>query len=321
MVAIWGRSDPPVPPADPSDGHRPRSQPIGGHRPPGSGRHDGRGRRAQRSRHRGRRARRRRGAGGAARVGRVPHRPRPASACPALVLGHEGAGVVAAVGRRASGRSRSATAWSSTGRIPCGSCFQCVEGNQHLCERHSPLTAGLGGHAHDGATRCAGQPVRAGVRAGHACRRTTLVRERGRRAAPRRRAVRGGVHRRLRRDDRLRVGRQRRQGRARLARSSCSAAAASASTSSRAPGSAGRRRSSASTPKPDRLDMATAVRRHRRRSRPTPADDELAGVADGGRGPLTGGRGADYAFECTAVPELGAAPLAMIRPRRARRCR
>lgn len=28
---------------------------------------------------------------------------------------------------------------------------------------------------------------------------------------------------------------------------------------------------------------------------------------------LTGGRGADYAFECTAVPELGPAPLAMVR--------
>ena len=28
---------------------------------------------------------------------------------------------------------------------------------------------------------------------------------------------------------------------------------------------------------------------------------------------LTGGRGADYAFECTAIPELGAAPLAMVR--------
>jgi S-(hydroxymethyl)glutathione dehydrogenase/alcohol dehydrogenase len=26
-----------------------------------------------------------------------------------------------------------------------------------------------------------------------------------------------------------------------------------------------------------------------------------------------GGRGADYAFECTAIPELGAAPLAMVR--------
>ncbi|HMB64216.1 MAG TPA: zinc-binding dehydrogenase, partial [Eudoraea sp.] len=28
---------------------------------------------------------------------------------------------------------------------------------------------------------------------------------------------------------------------------------------------------------------------------------------------LTAGRGADYAFECTAVPELGVAPLAMVR--------
>jgi S-(hydroxymethyl)glutathione dehydrogenase/alcohol dehydrogenase len=28
---------------------------------------------------------------------------------------------------------------------------------------------------------------------------------------------------------------------------------------------------------------------------------------------LTEGRGADYAFECTAIPELGAAPLAMVR--------
>jgi len=28
---------------------------------------------------------------------------------------------------------------------------------------------------------------------------------------------------------------------------------------------------------------------------------------------MTDGRGADYAFECTAIPALGAAPLAMIR--------
>lgn len=28
---------------------------------------------------------------------------------------------------------------------------------------------------------------------------------------------------------------------------------------------------------------------------------------------LCGGRGADFAFECTAVPALGAAPLAMVR--------
>ena len=28
---------------------------------------------------------------------------------------------------------------------------------------------------------------------------------------------------------------------------------------------------------------------------------------------MTNGRGADYAFECTAIPALGAAPLAMVR--------
>ena len=28
---------------------------------------------------------------------------------------------------------------------------------------------------------------------------------------------------------------------------------------------------------------------------------------------MTSGRGADYAFECTAIPDLGAAPLAMVR--------
>ena len=28
---------------------------------------------------------------------------------------------------------------------------------------------------------------------------------------------------------------------------------------------------------------------------------------------MLGGRGADYAFECTAIPQLGAAPLAMVR--------
>jgi S-(hydroxymethyl)glutathione dehydrogenase/alcohol dehydrogenase len=42
------------------------------------------------------------------------------------------------------------------------------------------------------------------------------------------------------------------------------------------------------------------------------ADTGLGEVAARVRG-LTEGRGADYAFECTAVPELGAAPLAMIR--------
>jgi S-(hydroxymethyl)glutathione dehydrogenase/alcohol dehydrogenase len=41
-------------------------------------------------------------------------------------------------------------------------------------------------------------------------------------------------------------------------------------------------------------------------------DPDLRAVADEVRR-RTDGRGADYAFECTAVPRLGAAPLAMVR--------
>jgi S-(hydroxymethyl)glutathione dehydrogenase/alcohol dehydrogenase len=74
-----------------------------------------------------------------------------------LVLGHEGAGVVAAVGdgvTDVAAGDRVLLSWA----IPCRSCFQCAEGNQHLCERQSPL-AGLGGHANLGATRRAGAPI------------------------------------------------------------------------------------------------------------------------------------------------------------------
>lgn len=41
-------------------------------------------------------------------------------------------------------------------------------------------------------------------------------------------------------------------------------------------------------------------------------DEHLANVAAQVKS-MTGGRGTDYAFECTAVPELGVAPLAMVR--------
>jgi S-(hydroxymethyl)glutathione dehydrogenase/alcohol dehydrogenase len=42
------------------------------------------------------------------------------------------------------------------------------------------------------------------------------------------------------------------------------------------------------------------------------ADTGLLNAASQVKG-LTCGRGADYAFECTAIPQLGAAPLAMVR--------
>jgi S-(hydroxymethyl)glutathione dehydrogenase/alcohol dehydrogenase len=64
-------------------------------------------------------------------------------------------------------------------------------------------------------------------------------------------------------------------------------------------------------PKPDRRAMAlrfgaTDV------IEPAGDDTELIAVAEQVK-TMTGGRGADFAFECTAVPALGAAPLRMIR--------
>jgi S-(hydroxymethyl)glutathione dehydrogenase/alcohol dehydrogenase len=60
--------------------------------------------------------------------------------------------------------------------------------------------------------------------------------------------------------------------------------------------------------KPQRLEMA----RKFGATHTVPADPELEQAARQVR-ELTDGRGADYAFECTSVPALGASPLAMVR--------
>ena len=61
-----------------------------------------------------------------------------------IVMGHEGAGIVKAVG------SKVANVQVGDGVIlnwamPCMQCFQCQEGNQHICENNSPVSAGANG--------------------------------------------------------------------------------------------------------------------------------------------------------------------------------
>ncbi len=225
-----------------------------------------------------------------------------------LVLGHEGAGVVAAVGqgvRRVAPGDRVVLSWA----IPCGSCFQCVEGNHHLCERHSPLTARLGGHAHLEGTTSRGRPV---VRAFNLGTMSTLslVREEavvpidvdisfaaasivgcgvmtGFGSAVNAAAVRPGSS---------------------VVVLGCGGVGLNVIQGAKV---CGARTIIAVDVKPGRLEMA-------RRFGATdsvladPDDFGLAAVVTDVQS-LTGGRGADYAFECTAVPELGAAPLAMVR--------
>jgi Zn-dependent alcohol dehydrogenase len=225
-----------------------------------------------------------------------------------LVLGHEGAGVVLAVGEGVDGVAEGDAvllSWS----LPCRSCFQCAAGNEHLCETHSPLTAGLGGHAHLGGTRVDGRPLvqafALGTMSTHALvRREAVV------------PLPDGVPF----TSACIVG--------------CGVMTGFGSVVNAAkvePGAAvvvlgcggvglnviqGARISGAGViigvdPKPDRRSMATRFGATEVLE-PDPGDRDLEGIAALVRA-RTGGRGADYAFECTAVPALGAAPLRMIR--------
>jgi Zn-dependent alcohol dehydrogenase len=225
-----------------------------------------------------------------------------------LVLGHEGSGVVAAVGdgvTRVAVGDRVLLSWA----IPCGSCFQCVEGNHHLCERHSPLTARLGGHAHADGTMRRGRPVVRAFNLG-TMSTFTLVREQA--------VVPIDVDISFAAASIVGCGVMTGFG------SAVNAAAVRPGSSAVVLGCGGvglnviqgakvcgARSIIAVDVRPARLEMA-------KRFGAThavladPGDDGLTAVATDVRD-LTGGRGADYAFECTAVPELGAAPLAMIR--------
>lgn len=64
-----------------------------------------------------------------------------------FIVGHEGAGYVFAVGSKVTKVAvgdKAILNWA----IPCGGCFQCLEGNVHICEVNSPVCGcGLAGHA------------------------------------------------------------------------------------------------------------------------------------------------------------------------------
>jgi S-(hydroxymethyl)glutathione dehydrogenase/alcohol dehydrogenase len=223
-----------------------------------------------------------------------------------LVLGHEGAGTVAAVGdgvTRIAPGDRVLLNWA----MPCGSCFQCVEGNQHLCERGSPLMNRA--VARRGRTTRNGEAVLRAFGLG-TMSTTTLVpveavvpitTEISYAAAC---IVGCGVM--------TGFGSAVNAARVRPGTSvvviGCGGVGLHVIQGARISGAS---RIVAVDLQPTKLDLAircgaTDV------IQPDAADDDLNGVATQVRA-MTSGRGADYAFECTAVPALGAAPLAMVR--------
>ncbi|MBN3520702.1 alcohol dehydrogenase catalytic domain-containing protein [Algoriphagus lutimaris] len=68
-----------------------------------------------------------------------------------IIMGHEGAGIVEKVGAKITHvkpGDQVILNWAT----PCMHCFQCQEGNQHICENNSPVVAGGNGHTPGQAT-------------------------------------------------------------------------------------------------------------------------------------------------------------------------
>lgn len=79
-----------------------------------------------------------------------------------IVMGHEGAGIVVKVGAnvdRITIGDQVLLNWAT----PCLKCFQCLQNNQHLCENNSPVVAGANGytngHAHLDGTKWRKNPI------------------------------------------------------------------------------------------------------------------------------------------------------------------
>ncbi|HEY4063120.1 MAG TPA: alcohol dehydrogenase catalytic domain-containing protein [Puia sp.] len=230
-----------------------------------------------------------------------------------MVLGHEGAGTVAAVGAGITSvviGDRVMLNWAT----PCGHCFQCALGNQHICERNSPVVAGgngySGGHATLAHTTFNGEPIERSFNLG-TLSEYAIVKEA---------AVVKILSDTLSYPAASIIGCGVMTGYGSVVNAADVKAGSSVVVLGtggvglnviQAARISGAEKIIAVDVNPLRLEMAqrfgaTHIIRAER------ADEGLTDVAGIVR-KMTDGRGADYAFECTAIPSLGAAPLAMVR--------
>jgi S-(hydroxymethyl)glutathione dehydrogenase/alcohol dehydrogenase len=230
-----------------------------------------------------------------------------------IIMGHEGAGVVAKTGSSIDDLSEGDAVilnWAT----PCMTCFQCQEGNQHICEHNSPVVAGgngyTPGHAHLEGCQWKSRPVERSFNLGTLAeyalvKRSALVK--------------------IEQDDInfsaagiVSCGVMTGYG------SVVNAARVSAGSSVVVLGCGGvglnviQAAQLSGASKIIAVDVKENKLQLARQFGATdvvladPGDDGLLQAAEKVKG-MCGGRGADYAFECTAIPALGAAPLAMVR--------
>ncbi|MEX2592594.1 MAG: Zn-dependent alcohol dehydrogenase [Anditalea sp.] len=230
-----------------------------------------------------------------------------------IVMGHEGAGVVHKTGKNVSGITTGDHVilnWAT----PCGHCFQCLEGNQHICENNSPVVAGgngyTPGHADLSGSTWKGEPIERSFNLGtlseYAIVKSSAVvkntsKEMSFQAAS---IISCGVM----------TGYGSVVNAAKVKPGSSVAVLGAGGVGLNVIQGAkisGAFKIIAIDIHPQRLEMAKQFGA----THTITADKSDIGLLQAARQvkELTHGRGADYAFECTAVPQLGAAPLAMVR--------
>lgn len=230
-----------------------------------------------------------------------------------IIMGHEGSGIVMATGSEVENVSVGDAVilnWAT----PCRRCFQCQLGNEHICERNSPVVAGANGytagHAHLEGTRYNGIPIERSFNLG-TLSEYTLVKASA--------VVKNSVS-----DMSFAAASIISCGVMTGFGSVVNSAAVTEGSSVVVLGTGGVGLSVIQGAKISKAEKIIAIDINENRlelakkfgaTHTILADKEDTGLllAAGQVKKMTNDRGADYAFECTAVPELGAAPLAMIR--------
>lgn len=230
-----------------------------------------------------------------------------------MVLGHEGAGIV----MKAGAGVKSVKPGDSvilTWAMHCGQCFQCRLGNQHLCERCSPVTTGNSafndGHAHRDGTLLNGDPISRSFNLG-TLSEYTLVKESSvvkntaiQMPFPSAAIISCGVM----------TGYGSVIKAAKVVKGSSAAVIGT--------GGVGLNVIQGAKIAGAEIIIAIDINANRLKMALRFGATHIILSAPGNQGlqetvekvkSITDGRGADYAFECTAIPQLGAAPLAMVR--------
>ena len=229
-----------------------------------------------------------------------------------IVLGHEGAGVVYKVGSEVEDLGvgdRVILNWAT----PCMKCFQCQEGNQHICENNSPVTAGgngyTPGHAHLEGSLWKGQPIERSFNVGTLSeyalvKSSACVKLKAEMPMPSASIISCGVM----------TGYGSAVNTAKVTPGSSAVVLGTGGVGLNVIQGArisGAEKIIAIDINPQRLEMAKQFGA----THGILADKDDIGLLRAAEAvkALCDGRGADFAFECTAIPVLGAAPLAMIR--------